>query len=102
MTLTELHAAVMPLRTVESGLSIIRTEASGRSSLIGPRGQILAEAPNFASVALVGDVPLRTETPLFTRMGDLFAYLCALAVPLLWLYPSKTGKTTSAGPMTSS
>jgi apolipoprotein N-acyltransferase len=81
--LHRLHAAMLPFRAVENRVPIVRADANGCSQIVDATGRVIGQSPLYLPDVLVGDVALGdgTET-LFTRVGDLFAYLCLLIVAL--------------------
>ncbi len=77
-----LHRSHAVLRAVENGRALARTGNTGYSVLITERGEILAEAPLDESEYIVGELSLSDGLTLYTRMGDIFVYLCAAFVLL--------------------
>jgi apolipoprotein N-acyltransferase len=84
--------AMVRMRAIEAGRAVIRPAYAGVSALILPTGELapgalevgpvdldLAPDPDEPPGLLVGDVPLLRGRTLYTRIGDLFAYACALA-----------------------
>lgn len=61
------------LRAVENRVAVVKTDAAYAAAIIDPYGNIIAlrnASPNGAAFALVSDVPLRTTTTLYSRLGD--------------------------------
>jgi apolipoprotein N-acyltransferase len=72
------------LRAIESGRYLVRAGNTGISSIITEHGEHLAWlAPETKGIA-IADVEMCTETTLYTRIGNLFVYLCAAFVLLLY------------------
>jgi len=67
-------------RAVENGVGYIKGELLAGSALIAPDGTVLSKSdpPGEAgeSLYLVGDVPLGQGETLYTRIGDVFGWLC--------------------------
>ena len=83
-----LHSRMAILRGVESGFAIARAARDGTVTLSDDRGRVLAEAPSNlgADAVLVGTLPLRSDSTLYARWGNWFAWLdLASLIGLLWL-----------------
>lgn len=72
-----LHAAIVAFRAAENGIPIVWSESHGLSAIYGASGTIVARAPGHAVTSAQANVPIRTRTTLYTRIGDSFAYACA-------------------------
>lgn len=90
-------ARMTMLRGVEGGYSVVRTARKGLLSVSDPYGRILAEAASGPqTTTMVASIPtVRLSGPtLYTRIGDLFGWLCAaitlVAVLLLRFVPRDT------------
>jgi apolipoprotein N-acyltransferase len=58
------------LRAVEHARTVVQVATSGKSAIIGPDGDVLAESgPLFSADVLVRTVPLSGSTTLATRTG---------------------------------
>jgi apolipoprotein N-acyltransferase len=83
--------AIVQLRAIEAGRAVVRPAYAGVSAIILPTGELapgaLEVGPVDADLAppdepprlLLADVPLVRGETVYTRVGDLFAYACALA-----------------------
>jgi apolipoprotein N-acyltransferase len=71
--------AIAAVRAVENGLTILRPTGGGISAVIDDRGRILSRQSSFDddSGVMRARVPIRHVATLYTRIGDLFAWLCA-------------------------
>jgi apolipoprotein N-acyltransferase len=79
--LHHLHAALIPFRAVENRVAFVRADPNGLSQIVDPWGRVVAETPLYRAEPLVADVPLGDgHGTLFTRLGDWFAYVCALVM----------------------
>lgn len=99
-------ARMTMLRGVEGGYSVVRTARKGMLSVSDPYGRILAEAGSGPqTTTMVASIPtVRLSGPtLYSRIGDLFGWLCAaislVVVLLLRALPRDTRmKSPSAAP----
>jgi apolipoprotein N-acyltransferase len=80
-----LEARTTVFRGIEDGYTIVRASREGLLTLSDPYGRILAEAPSgalpgrslLATVAVPGPLPT-----LYTRIGNLFGWICVAAAAL--------------------
>ncbi len=73
--------AMSRLRAVEHGRAVVVSATSGVSALVAPDGTITSSTGLFTADALVGRVPLRTQTTLSDRLGAWTEYgLLAVAI----------------------
>lgn len=83
--------AIVRLRAVETGRTILRPAWAGVSAMLLPSGEVapgaieigpvdpdLAPDPREPARLLVTDAPVLRGTTLYTRFGDLFAWGCSL------------------------
>ncbi|MBE6601241.1 MAG: apolipoprotein N-acyltransferase [Ruminococcaceae bacterium] len=82
------HQAHAQLRAIESGRDFVRAANTGISSVISADGSIKAWIDPLEEGYAVAEVSMRTEMTLYMRIGNLFVYLCAIAVLLLIAYGS--------------
>ncbi len=78
-----MHTAQAQLRAVESGRDVLRSANTGLSCAINARGQIIDQIPVETETVLVCRVSYRESVTLYTRMGNLFVYLCLFGVVVL-------------------
>jgi apolipoprotein N-acyltransferase len=80
-----IHARMAVMRGVENGFAVLRSAFDGLETISDAQGRILARAPTTQSgmVAVTAAVPLGPGPTLYTRVGDLFPWLCALASVLI-------------------
>ena len=75
------HHANLVFRAVENRVYFARAANTGISSLVSPVGRVEVASEIFQPAALSVDLRLGPAwTTFYTRVGDLFAYLCALLV----------------------
>ena len=87
-----MHRAQSVLRAVENGRWLVRAANTGISSIITPKGKVIAEIGANAKRYLCEDVYMRGELTLYSRIGNLFVLLCGLflaAVPTYRVYQTK-------------
>lgn len=80
-----IHTRMALVRGVENGCSVVRPTYQGLSAAGDYQGRILAAVDYFRSPdrTLVADVPSRGVVTVYARIGDLFAWLCLVALALL-------------------
>ncbi len=80
-----LHASMAIVRGVEGGYSIARSAREGLLTVSDPQGRLIAEpvASASAEAMLVASVPVGKGRTLYSRIGDVFGWMCvAIAVSL--------------------
>jgi apolipoprotein N-acyltransferase len=80
-----IHARQAILRGVENGFAVVRAAFSGLETVSDAQGRVLASAKtdHFGMIVIRATVPLGPGPTLYTRIGDVFAWLCvALAFAL--------------------
>lgn len=88
------HLQISRLRAIESRRFLLRAANDGVSAIIGPRGELLATAPEYQSAVLRGEVEPRTGAPPYVVVGNLPVLLAALLSLLLGLFAVRTGRET--------
>jgi apolipoprotein N-acyltransferase len=73
------HFAQASMRAIENGRYLVRAANTGISGVVDPYGRVLVQSKLFQPAVVVSDVSYQTATTLYTRIGDLFAYLSTLA-----------------------
>jgi apolipoprotein N-acyltransferase len=76
-----LHSRMAVMRGIENGFAIARAAATGRLTLSDAYGRIVAEAVTSRSgpVTLTADVGLTSAGTLYSRIGDVFAWIVVFA-----------------------
>lgn len=90
--------AMADYRAIENGFSMIRPTGNGLSAVIDPQGRLLASQDYIANSSgiMLASLPVHRVTTLYSRIGDAFAYLCALGLILLALPALQRRKQPSA------
>jgi apolipoprotein N-acyltransferase len=65
-------------RAIENGVSLLRPAGHGTSMIVDYEGRILASQNYFTnnSGIMMTAIPIRGVTTIYSRIGDVFAYLC--------------------------
>ena len=73
-----LHSHMAIFRAIENGFSLVRSTDQGMSVASDFQGQILAALNQLTTEErlMITDVPTRGVTTFYSRIGDLFAWLC--------------------------
>jgi apolipoprotein N-acyltransferase len=74
--------AMTAMRAAENGRWMVRAANTGVSAIIDDEGRVRERSSLFEEEIVVADVPVsRSPSPTFyARFGDVFAWICALAV----------------------
>lgn len=72
----QMHNSHAQLRAVESGRYITRSASTGISTIISPRGEVLAELGEDTEGIITYDVYKRQNKTVWHYIGNLFVYLC--------------------------
>jgi apolipoprotein N-acyltransferase len=80
-----IHARMAVMRGVENGFAVVRSAFNGLETASDAQGRVLARASTVQAgmVRLSADVPLGPGPTLYTRIGDVFAWMCVLTAFLL-------------------
>jgi apolipoprotein N-acyltransferase len=73
------HFAQGSLRAVEEGRYVVRAANTGVSGAIDPYGRVLVRTDLFVPVSLAVDVRLLDGRTIYSRIGNLFAWLSTIA-----------------------
>ena len=75
------HANSAVYRAVENGFSMIRPTSKGVSLAVDPLGRELARGEYYTTdrLTIVAAVPVQALPTLYSRIGDVFAYVCIIA-----------------------
>jgi len=79
------HQALALWRAIENRRYLLRGSNTGVTSIIDAAGRVVAEGQLFRSLVVRGTIPRLQLTTVYTRYGDVFAWLVvAGAAGLLW------------------
>lgn len=79
------HLQLSRMRALEARRWMIRAANDGVSAIIGPRGEIVARAPEYQTAVLRSAIVPRSGLPFYARTGNWLVVLlsCALLLPAL-------------------
>ena len=80
------HLSMTIFRAIENRLSIVRSANTGISAIIAPTGVIISKTPLFERTILKGSAIIIDEKTFYTAYGDVFVYLCAVVMCILYLF----------------
>jgi apolipoprotein N-acyltransferase len=72
------HLAMAAVRSVENRRYLVRAANTGISAIVDPYGRIVGRTRLGESAVLTGTVRTRSEATPYARVGDLFAWGCAI------------------------
>jgi apolipoprotein N-acyltransferase len=64
------------LRAVENRVPVVRAANTGVSGFIDSKGRILKASGIFHEGTYTGDIKIDKGKTLYTKHGDIFAYVC--------------------------
>jgi apolipoprotein N-acyltransferase len=76
--ITPMHGRMPTLGAIENGYSLIRNGYHGVSIAVDYHGKMLSQLDNFTTDerVMIADLPTQGITTVYSRIGDLFAWLC--------------------------
>jgi apolipoprotein N-acyltransferase len=74
------HFDIAVLRAVENRRSLARAANTGISGFIDPTGLVSDATGLFTDAVIVRSVPALTDISFYTRYGDLFTFICVIAL----------------------
>lgn len=72
----DMHNAQAKLRAIENGRYVVRAANTGISSVISPTGAEISSIGALSEGQITEEVGLRDNLTLYTRIGNLFVYIC--------------------------
>jgi apolipoprotein N-acyltransferase len=89
---------IVSLRAVEQRRYLVRASTSGPSAIVDPWGRVLERSEPFSSAVVLGEIRPRQDRTLYSRVGDLFAVLCVVAVVVALLVGRSSRRGASPAP----
>ncbi len=77
------HFSKAVFRAIENRVPVARAANTGISGFIDSRGRILGTSDIFVEAAMTQELSLGHEKSIYTKYGDVFAYLCIISTVLL-------------------
>jgi apolipoprotein N-acyltransferase len=79
------HTEMARFRAIEQGFNLVRQTSNGLSVATDTRGRVLSRMDHFTTRdrVMVSQVPTRGVTTLYSKVSDLFAWLCIITLPAL-------------------
>ena len=92
-----IHARMAIMRGVEDGFALVRAASNGLVTASDAQGRVIASKMDSPAgpPMIVADVPLGTGPTVYTRIGDVFAWVCAAYVLCLGAHPISLRKRSS-------
>jgi apolipoprotein N-acyltransferase len=78
------HFSMVVFRSVENRVPFVRAANTGISGSIDAYGRIRKSTDIFVEDKVVEEIVLRDRTTIYTRYGDIFAYLCVIMTLLFF------------------
>jgi apolipoprotein N-acyltransferase len=91
------HQHLARFRAIENRRWLVRCGINGSTAAISDCGRVIKQAPTNKPATLVATVPLCETLTIYTRFGDVFAWLC-VAAGSLFLIRAWVGRHGSARP----
>ncbi len=92
------HLSLCVFRAVESRRSFIRAANTGISGFIDPTGRIEAPTGLFVDAVASHKISALTHQSIYTRIGDVFAWLCLAATALAIAFQTIRSRRIAAQP----
>ncbi|MBS0580092.1 MAG: hypothetical protein JSR36_12625 [Proteobacteria bacterium] len=92
-----IHGRIAIMRGVENGFAVLRAAFDGLATISDAHGRVLARASTTGAgmVTLKAAVPLGPGPTLYTRIGDVFPWLCALLTSFIALQAIRSASPQS-------
>jgi apolipoprotein N-acyltransferase len=94
------HFSMAVFRAVENRVSVVRAANTGISGFIDSGGRIMHESEIFVEASMTESVPLGKDKSIYTRVGDVFAWLCmagSLLMIVIRIFQGRDVKKAAAG-----
>jgi apolipoprotein N-acyltransferase len=73
---------IVSLRPIEERRYLVRASTSGPSAIVDPWGRVVMRTDFFTQTTIAGEIRPVTARTVYSRVGDLFGVLCALATAI--------------------
>ncbi|MBQ8408038.1 MAG: apolipoprotein N-acyltransferase [Clostridia bacterium] len=80
-----MHNSQSILRAIENGRYVVRSANTGISSVIDPMGNVVEALEADREGYVIADACMRQQTTLYTRIGNVFVYICMTFAAGIWL-----------------
>jgi apolipoprotein N-acyltransferase len=79
------HTEMARFRAIEQGFNMVRQTSLGLSVATDYQGRVLNRMDHYTTAdhVMVSEVPTRGVTTIYSMIGDLFAWLSILTLPLM-------------------
>jgi apolipoprotein N-acyltransferase len=91
------HLQISRMRAIEAGRFMVRAANDGISAVIGPRGEIVARAPEYEPAVLRARIVPRTGLPPYARVGNWPVIIVAAMALLLAAWRPLWSRRATAG-----
>ena len=72
------HFAQASMRAIEQGRYMVRAANTGVSGIVDPYGRVLVTTNIFEPAVRVGEIRFIRSATIYSRIGDVFAFACAV------------------------
>ena len=82
----EMHSRMAIFRAIENGVSLVRPTGNGISLAVDDLGRLRAYNADYFVTnehTLIATVPIKGRPTFYSRVGDIFAYLCVVGLIVL-------------------
>ncbi len=86
------HLSMTVFRAIENRLSLVRAANTGISAIIDPTGEVISRTGLFERTALKGEVKIIDENTGYAAYGDLFVFVCAFALLIIYITSTQRRK----------
>jgi apolipoprotein N-acyltransferase len=94
------HFSMAVFRAVENRVPVVRSANTGISGFIDAKGRIVNKSEIFVEASLTETVPLGKDKSMYTKVGDVFAWLCmagSLLMIVIRIFQGRKVEKAAAG-----